>query len=133
MFRARRKRELSLRQATVPADLALVAVLVVSGSMYAYGVSREHTYLKYLPAGMSREAGLAYGHQACDWLTAQRWGKPSGQYHDGAGVALGSRTLIYVPRRARPWSSPGWWHWANSTNDPRSASSTSSTHNIPAR
>jgi hypothetical protein len=27
---------------------------------------------------MSREAGLAYGHQACDWLAAERWGRPPG-------------------------------------------------------
>jgi len=116
-LRARRRLFLSSRQAAVPAGLALVAVLVVSGSMYAYGVSREHTYLKYLPAGMSQEAGLAYGHQACDWLTGQRWGKPSGPYQAYRGlsnVEFG-KTLIYVPRRARAWSSPGWWHWAGST------------------
>jgi hypothetical protein len=118
-FRARRWRRVSVRQAAVPGGLALAAVLVVSGSMYAYGVSREHTYLKYLPAGMSQEAGLAYGHQACDWLTGQRWGKPSGPYQAYRGlpnVEFG-KTLIYVPRRARAWSSPGWWHWAGSTQE----------------
>lgn len=67
--------------AAVPAGLALAAVLVVSGSMHAHGVSREHHYLKHLPPGMSREAGLAYGHQACDWLAAQRWGRPPGPDH----------------------------------------------------
>jgi hypothetical protein len=79
-FRACRGWELSLGQAAEPAAVALVAVLVVSGSMYAYGVSREHNYLKYLPPGVSREAGLVYGHEACDWLAAQRWGQPSGPY-----------------------------------------------------
>jgi hypothetical protein len=77
-FLACRERELSLRQATVPAGLALTAVLVVSGSMHAVGVWRERNYVRYLPPGMSRKAGLAYGHQACDWLAAQRWGRPPG-------------------------------------------------------
>jgi hypothetical protein len=78
-FRACRQRDVSLRQAAVPAGLALAGVLVVSGSTYAVGVSHEHNYLRHLPPGVSRQAGLAYGHQACDWLAAQPWGKPSGQ------------------------------------------------------
>jgi hypothetical protein len=102
-FRVCRERELSLRQAAVPAGLALAAVLVVSGSMYADGVSNEHSYLKHLPPGMSREAGLAYGHQACDWLTAQRWGRPP-DTHSRADL-----TLVYHPRHVQ-------WHRANSTD-----------------
>jgi hypothetical protein len=119
LARSWRAREPSLRQAAVPAGLALVAVLVVSGSMYAYGVSREHNYLKHLPAGMSREAGLAYGHQACDWLAAQRWGQPPagrGPRDSGRTYLLAGRlsTLAYQPLRAR-LPSPGGWHWAAST------------------
>ena len=72
-FRACRERDVSLRHAAVPAGLALAAVLVVSGSTYAVGVSHEHNYLKHLPPGVSREVGLAYGHQACDWLAGERW------------------------------------------------------------
>jgi hypothetical protein len=123
-FRACRKWELSSRQAAVPAGLALVAVLVVSGSMYAYGVSREHNYLKYLPPGMSREAGLVYGHQACDWLAARPWGRPSGpefiQVPPGWGSIgdvrgrrrheVQSKTLVYQPYRTS-----GHWHWSKST------------------
>jgi hypothetical protein len=108
----------------VLAVFAVVAVLVVSGSMQAYGVSREHNYLKYLPPGVSREAGLAYGHQACDWLTARPWGRPPGP--DGINVPPGwgrigdvrgrrrrevqSKTLVYEPYRTS-----GKWHWSNST------------------
>src|SRR3954447_26809858 len=80
-FRACRERDVSLRQAAVPAGLALAAVLVVSGSTYAVGVGNEHDYLNHLPPGMSREAALVYGHQACDWLAAQRWGRPPGPDH----------------------------------------------------
>jgi hypothetical protein len=114
-----REWELSPRLAAVPAGLALAAALAVTGSMHAYGVSREHHYLKYLPAGMSREAGLAYGHQACDWLAAQRWGQPSaGRIPPGGGgtyiLAGPLKTLVYQPVRAR-LPSPGGWHWANST------------------
>ena len=89
--------DLSLRGAALPAGLALAAVLVVSGSMRAYGVSREHNYLRYLPPGMSREAGLAYGHQACDWLTAQRWGRPPGPDHFPRARELSARRLVYCP------------------------------------
>ena len=104
-FLACRKRDLSLRQATVPAGLALAALLVVSGSMHAVGVWREHTYVRYLPPGVSRDAGLTYGHRACDWLAAQRWGRPPGHltHLDGR-----SRTLVYQPRDVR-------WPWATST------------------
>ena len=111
MFRACRKRELSVRQATVPGGLALVAVLVVSGSMHAYGVSREHNYLTYLPPGMSREAGLAYGHQACDWLTARPWGRPPGPDHLPPSREAQSGSLIYRPPHL-PWRQG---QWANST------------------
>jgi hypothetical protein len=104
-----RKRQLSSRQATVPAGLALAAVLVVSGSTYAVGVSHEHNYLKHLPPGMSREAGLAYGHQACDWLAARPWGRPSGPDHLGFRRYEQSRTLVYQPRHVQ-------WHWAKSTD-----------------
>jgi hypothetical protein len=105
-FRACRERELSLRQAAVPTGLALAAVLVVSGSTYAVGVSHERNYLEHLPPGMSREAGLVAGHQACDWLAAQRWGRPAGPDHlDGPSA----RTLVYQPDHVR-------WHWANSTD-----------------
>jgi hypothetical protein len=100
-FRACRERDVSLRQAAVPAGLALAAVLVVSGSTYAVGVSHEHNYLKHLPPGMSREAGLAYGHQACDWLAAERWGRPPGP--DNIGVAP-----VYRPHNVR-------WHRSKST------------------
>jgi hypothetical protein len=93
---------LSLRQTTVPAGLALAAVLVVSGSTYAVGVSHEHSYLEHLPPGMSREAGLAYGHQACDWLAAERWGRPPGA--DYIGVAP-----VFRPHNVR-------WHRSNSTD-----------------
>jgi hypothetical protein len=103
-----REWELSLRQAAVPAGLALAAVLVVSGSMYAVGVSHERNYVKYLPPGMSREAGLAYGHQACNWLAAQRWGRPPGPDHiqvpPGWGRVGGTFTAVAVGRfRAEPW------------------------------
>lgn len=101
-----REWELSSRQAAVPAGLALAAVLVVSGSMYAYGVSREHNYLKYLPPGMSREAGLVSGHRACDWLAAQRWGRPPGPDHLQGPLG---RTFVYRPHHVQ-------WHWANSTD-----------------
>jgi hypothetical protein len=101
-FRVRREQDLSLRRASVPAGLALTAVLVVSGSLHAVGVSRERHYLDYLPPGMGREAGLTYGHQACDWLAAQRWGRPA-----EAPSQPGPR-LVYQPRRVQ-------WHWANST------------------
>jgi hypothetical protein len=119
-----RKRQLSSRQATVPAGLALAAVLVVSGSTYAVGVSHEHNYLKHLPPGMSREAGLAYGHQACDWLAARPWGRPPGPEFihvppgwGGIGDVRGrrrrqdqSKTLVYQPYRTS-----GHWHWSKST------------------
>jgi hypothetical protein len=97
-----REWELSSRQAAVPAGLALAAVLVVSGSMYAVGVSHKHTYLKYLPPGMSREAGLVYGHQACDWLAAQRWGRPPGPDHLRRSREAQSVSLVYQPSHA-PW------------------------------
>jgi hypothetical protein len=100
-FRACRARDVSLRQAALTAGLALAAVLVVSGSTYAVGVSHEHNYLKHLPPGMSREAGLAYGHQACDWLAAERWGRPPGA--EFIGVAP-----VYRPPNVR-------WHRSNST------------------
>src|SRR5215212_11244345 len=70
--------------------------------MYAVGVSREHNYLDYLPPGMSREAGLDYGHQACDWLAARPWGPPPGK-HDRVVP-----TEVYRPNHVL-------WHWANST------------------
>jgi hypothetical protein len=116
-FRACRKRELSVRQATVPGGLALVAVLVVSGSTYAYGVSREHNYLTSLPPGMSREAGLAYGHQACDWLAARPWGRPPGSdFSFQVPPVLGSmgkvKTLVYDPPRMR-------WRWFGSRSTDR--------------
>lgn len=111
-FRACREWELALPgQVTVPAGLALAAVLVVSGSMYADGVSNEHSYLKHLPPGMSREAGLAYGHQACDWLAARPWGRPPEP--DRTQAILPARRLdhlIHYFRRAT-WH----WHWAGST------------------
>jgi hypothetical protein len=108
-FRACRERELSLRQATVPAGLALAAVLVVSGSTYAVGVSHEHNFLEHLPPGVSREAGLAYGHQACGWLAAQPWGRPPGPDHLPRTFYEGhGRTVFYRPHHAQ-------WHWANST------------------
>jgi hypothetical protein len=88
----------SPRQAAVSAGLAMAAVLVVSGSMYADGVSNEHTYLKYLPPGMSREAGLAYGHQACDWLAARPWGRPPGPEALPGRRYEQSRTLVYRAR-----------------------------------
>jgi hypothetical protein len=100
-FRACRARDVSLRQAALTAGLALAAVLVVSGSTYAVGVSHEHNYLKHLPPGMSREAGLAYGHQACDWLAAERWGRPPGA--EFIGVAP-----VYRPPNVR-------WHRSKST------------------
>jgi hypothetical protein len=100
-FRACRARDVSFRQAALTAGLALAAVLVVSGSTYAVGVSHEHNYLKHLPPGMSREAGLAYGHQACDWLAAERWGRPPGA--EFIGVAP-----VYRPPNVR-------WHRSNST------------------
>jgi hypothetical protein len=129
-FRDCRERELSRRQAwgstpvppptTVPAGLA--GILVVSGIMSAVGVRQEHNYLEYLPQGMSQEAGLVYGHQACDWLAAQRWGRPPGAEHIGIPAGWGgigdvrgprrrqvqSRTLVYQPAHVQ-------WHWANST------------------
>jgi hypothetical protein len=115
-FRACRKRDVSLRQAAVPAGLALAGVLVVSGSTYAVGVSHEHNYLKHLPPGMSRQAGLAYGHQACDWLAAERWGRPPGSESLSSslitirpGARLGTeRPPVYYPYHVQ-------WHWANST------------------
>jgi hypothetical protein len=125
-FRARRERELSLRQAwgstPVPSPAHVpdgVAALlwvsaVVLGSMHAVGVWREHNYLEHLPPGISREAGLAYGHQACDWLAAQRWGRPPGPDHlpgpfyEGHGYDGHGRTLVYRPHHVQ-------WHWANST------------------
>jgi hypothetical protein len=100
-FRACRARDVSFRQAALTAGLALAAVLVVSGSTYAVGVSHEHNYLKHLPPGMSREAGLAYGHQACNWLAAERWGRPPGA--EFIGVAP-----VYRPPNVR-------WHRSNST------------------
>jgi hypothetical protein len=100
-FRGCRGRDVSLRQAAVPVGMALAAVLVVSGSTYAVGVSHEHHYLEHLPPGMSREAGLAYGHQACDWLAAERWGRPPGP--DNIGVAP-----VYRPHDVR-------WHRSKST------------------
>ena len=100
-FRVCRERNVSVRQAALTAGLALAAVLVVSGSTYAVGVSHEHNYLKHLPPGMSREDGLAYGHQACDWLAAERWGRPPGA--DNIGVAP-----VYRPHNVR-------WHRSNST------------------
>jgi hypothetical protein len=109
-FRACREWELSLPgQVSVPAGLALVAVLVVSGSMHVYGVSREHNYLKYLPPGMSREAGLTYGHQACDWLAARPWGRPPGPDHLPDRRYEQSRTLVYRPHHVQ-------WHGAISTD-----------------
>jgi hypothetical protein len=107
-FRACRERELSLRHAAVPAGLALAAVLVVSGSMYADGVSNEHSYLRRLPPGMSREAGLAYGHQACDWLTARRWGRPPGPDYLPRARQLAASRLVYQLHNVR-------WHQAVST------------------
>ena len=101
--------DLSLRGAALPAGLALAAVLVVSGSMHAYGVSREHNYLRYLPPGMSREAGLAYGRQACDWLTAQRWGRPPGPDYFPRARESTARRSVYRPHHVR-------WHEANSTD-----------------
>lgn len=95
--------------AAVPAGLALAAVLVVSGSMHAHGVSREHHYLKHLPPGMSREAGLAYGHQACDWLAAQRWGRPPGPDHLPRAREVTASHLSYQPHHVR-------WHRSNSTD-----------------
>jgi hypothetical protein len=83
----------------VLAGFAMVAVLVVSGSMHAYGVSRENNYLTYLPPGMSREAGLAYGHQACDWLAARPWGLPPGP--DGIAFPRGFGGGDY-PRASPP-------------------------------
>lgn len=103
-FRARRAQELSLRRAVEPAGLALAAVLVVSGTLHVVGVSREHNYLEYLPPGMSREAGLAYGHQACDWLAVRRWGPSPGDAHGSR-----SASLVYHPHHVG-------WHWANSTD-----------------
>jgi hypothetical protein len=115
-FRRGREWELALGQAWVCAGLALAGVLVVSGSTYAVGVSHEHNYLKHLPPGVSREAGLAYGHQACDWLAAERWGRPPGSASVSSsfitirpGARLGTeRPLVYYPYRVQ-------WHWANST------------------
>jgi hypothetical protein len=123
-FRACRDWGPSLRQAAVPAGLALAVVLVVSGSMHAYGVSREHNYLKYLPPGMSQEAGLVYGHQACDWLAARPWGRPPGPEVIQVPSSWGSigdvrgrrrrevqsKTLVYQPYRTS-----GHWHWSKST------------------
>jgi hypothetical protein len=106
-FRACRKWEPSSRQAAVPAGLALAAVLVVSGSMYAADVSHKHNYLKHLPPGMTREAGLVYGHQACDWLTVRPWGRPPGPDHLNGTRAV--RGLVYQPHNVR-------WHRANSTD-----------------
>lgn len=108
-FRACREWELALPgQVTVPAGLALAAVLVVSGSMYAVGVSHEHHYLKHLPPGMSQEAGLVDGHRACDWLAAQPWGEPT--YPDRT-QDIPARRLAYLIHAWRY----GKWHWANST------------------
>jgi hypothetical protein len=131
-FRARRDRELSLRRAWgstpvptpahVPGGVAalLVVSAVVLGSMHVVGVWREHNYLRYLPPGMSRDTGLAYGHQACDWLAARRWGRPTGPEHvsfPGGRVGdihgrrrqrVQSRALVYQPDHVQ-------WHWANST------------------
>jgi hypothetical protein len=108
-FRRGWRWDLSPRRAAVPAGLALAAVLVVSGSTHAYGVSREHHYLRYLPPGMSREAGLAYGHQACDWLAAQPWGRPPGPDHLPRAREVTANHLVYLPHHVR-------WHRANSTD-----------------
>jgi hypothetical protein len=106
-FLACRKRELSSRQTAVPAGLALAAVLVLSGSTYLVGVFHEHNY-KHLPPGMSREAGLDYGHQACDWLAAQPWGRPPDLHGRVRSRETQSSTLVYQPHNVR-------WHQANST------------------
>jgi hypothetical protein len=104
-FRSCREWEPSLRQAAVPVGLALAAVLTVSGSTYAVGVSHEHNYLKHVPPGMSRDTALVYGHQACDWLTDRRWGRPPGPDHV---------TFPGMPHLIHDWRW-GKWHWANST------------------
>jgi hypothetical protein len=108
-FRACRERELSRRQAAVPAGLALAAVLVVSGSTYAVGAVHEHSYLEHLPPGVSRADGLVYGHQACDWLADQPFGRPPGPDHLPNLREAQGETLVYG------WAWRARWHWANST------------------
>ncbi|WP_151082037.1 hypothetical protein [Nocardioides cynanchi] len=107
-FRACRDRDVSLRRAAEPAGLALAAVLVLSGSTYAVGASHEHDYLEHLPPGMSRQAGLAYGSQACDWLAGERWGRPPGADHLPGMRKVQRGGLVYQPRDVRS-------HQANST------------------
>ena len=59
---------------------------------------------------------MAYGHQACDWLAAERWGRPPGS-------ASLSNSLITVRPGARPGTERPLvyypydvqWPWANST------------------
>jgi len=101
-FLACRERELSLRQATVPAGLALAAVLVVSGSMHAVGVWRERNYVGYLPA--RHEPGGWSGLRTPGLRLACRPTVGTSTRHRQQGVP----TLVYQPEHVQ-------WHWANST------------------
>ena len=83
------------------AAVTLITVCLISGTVAEV---HRHNFLSALPPGQDHEAALRAGHQACDWLAAQRWGRPPGPEH-----LQQARDIMYYPPLAR-------WQVANSTD-----------------
>ncbi len=64
--------------AWVAGRFAMVAVMIATVPAFLLGIVHEGEFVARLPPGADNATSLRYGHEACNWLAAQRWGRSPG-------------------------------------------------------
>ena len=67
--------------AWVAGRFAMVAVVLGTAPAFLLGIVHEGQFVARLPPGADKGTSLRYGHDACNWLAAQRWGRSPGPEH----------------------------------------------------